>query len=420
MLRFLLISALAVLASARRSPNADYVEKILEAEFAGRYSNNIIEDALLDVPGLVTKYRYPLEVHTLTTSDGYILEVHRIPHGRDENNTPDSNKPVVLLMHGLWSSSADYVLLGPGNGLAYILAEAGFDVWMGNARGNYYSKRHLTLNSNGGRGNIDYWKFSWDEIGNLDLPVIIDHIIATTGQPKLHYIGHSQGSTTFLVLNSLRPEYNDKFISFHAMAPAAFFIHSQFGLWSVAPLEAFLEETLHAIGVAEILGNRDFFTWFAVNYCFEGTTIGNICDSILNGNNPEYYNSTLTPLFFGHTPAGCSLRQMSHYGQSINTKKFRRYNDIPIRNIEAYGRPTPPEYDLNKVTVPTYFHYSYGDVQADYRDVEYLADRLPNVVGRLLVERDSFNHFDFIWGVDAKDQLYDRLAELMLGYHKDE
>lgn len=53
----------------------------------------------------------------MTTSDGYILEMHRIKHGRDQNNVPDNNKPVVFVMHGLLCSSADWVLMGPGSGL---------------------------------------------------------------------------------------------------------------------------------------------------------------------------------------------------------------------------------------------------------------------------------------------------------------
>ncbi|XP_013199126.1 lipase 1 [Amyelois transitella] len=417
MLRLVLIGVLVALASARRSPHADYVEEYVKAEGAGRYSDNIIEDALLDVPDLVKKYGYPFEAHTLTTPDGYILEVHRIPHGRDQNNTPDSNKPVVFLMHGLYSSSADYIVLGPGNAIAYVLAEAGFDVWLGNARGNYYSRRHVTLNPNGGRGNLDFWQFSWDEIGNMDLPTVIDHIIETTGQPKLHYIGHSQGCTTFLVLNSLRPEYNEKFVSFQALAPAAFFVYNEdLSYRLAAPLEAVFEEILNAVGYLEILGNREFFTFFATNFCVDGL-IAEACHAILNNANPEYYNTTMTPLFLGHAPAGASVLQMTHYGQSINTKKFRRYNHLPIKNIEVYGRPTPPEYDLSKVTVPTYLHFGYADVQADYRDINYLGDQLPNLVARMPVDRVSFNHLDFVWGIDAKEQLYLKLVDIMLSYH---
>ena len=45
-------------------------------------------------------------------------------------------RPVVFLQHGLMASSADWVLSGPGHALAYQLWEAGYDVWLGNFRGN--------------------------------------------------------------------------------------------------------------------------------------------------------------------------------------------------------------------------------------------------------------------------------------------
>lgn len=54
--------------------------------------------------------------------------------------------------------------------LAFYLVESGYDVWMGNARGNKYSQWHLTKNPN----NADFWEFSMDEFAMLDMPDTID------------------------------------------------------------------------------------------------------------------------------------------------------------------------------------------------------------------------------------------------------
>lgn len=64
---------------------------------------------------------------------------------------------------------------------------------------------------------------SWHEMGTVDLPAVIDYVLQTTGENKLHYIGHSMGSTAGLVLLSVKPEYNQKLHSLIALAPVAFF-----------------------------------------------------------------------------------------------------------------------------------------------------------------------------------------------------
>lgn len=65
---------------------------------------------------LIKKYGYNGEQHTVTTSDGYTLELHRIT-GRANSSDSQMQKPVAFVMHGLLCSSAIWVLAGPGKGL---------------------------------------------------------------------------------------------------------------------------------------------------------------------------------------------------------------------------------------------------------------------------------------------------------------
>lgn len=60
------------------------------------------------------------------------------------------------------------------------------------------------------------------QIGTTDLPTMIDQVLHVTRYEKLHYIGHSQGTTSFFVMCSERPEYNDRILSMQALAPVAF------------------------------------------------------------------------------------------------------------------------------------------------------------------------------------------------------
>lgn len=66
---------------------------------------------------------------------------------------------------------------------------------------------------------------SWHEIGTQDLPAMIDYVLETTNQRSLSYVGHSQGTTSFFVMTSEKPEYNQKIKSMHALAPVAYIGH---------------------------------------------------------------------------------------------------------------------------------------------------------------------------------------------------
>ena len=51
----------------------------------------------------------------------------------------------MLLQHGLLQSSAVWVDNGPTQALAFILADAGFDVWLVSPANNYHCFTAFTL-----------------------------------------------------------------------------------------------------------------------------------------------------------------------------------------------------------------------------------------------------------------------------------
>ena len=78
-----------------------------------------------------------------------------------------------------------------------VIAFLGYDVWMGNTRGNTYSKNHTTLDTCS--SCPEFWNFGWHESGMYDLAAAIDYILAITKQESLYYIGHSMGTTEYMV-----------------------------------------------------------------------------------------------------------------------------------------------------------------------------------------------------------------------------
>ena len=68
---------------------------------------------------------------------------------------------------------------------------------MGNTRGNTYSKNHTRLDTCS--SCRDFWNFGWQEAGRFDLAGVIDYILNVTGNDGVYYVGHSQGTTEYLV-----------------------------------------------------------------------------------------------------------------------------------------------------------------------------------------------------------------------------
>lgn len=151
------------------------------------------------------------------TEDGYILTIHRIlPKKHSDFKGP------AFLMHGLFRNSHDYIATGPKIALAYYLADHGYDVWLGNARGSKYSMEHERHHHE----SKDFWKFSFHEIGLLDVSAMLDFMLDQTKEAKTFYVGHSQGACSLLALLSSEPRYNDIISQGHLLAPAVFLEYS--------------------------------------------------------------------------------------------------------------------------------------------------------------------------------------------------
>ena len=113
--------------------------------------------------------------------------------------------------------SAAWVVNDADKAPAFLLARAGFDVWLGNNRGNVYSNRHVNMT----KDQKEFWDFDFEEMGLFDQPANIEHILNTTGLEKLSaYIGHSQGTSQMFIGTSMMPEYfKEKLGIFIAFAP---------------------------------------------------------------------------------------------------------------------------------------------------------------------------------------------------------
>ena len=358
---------------------------------------------------LIASKGYPLEVHKVVTADRYILTVLRIngPKSSAASKRSSSPRPAVLLQHGLLDSCAGWVVNEESEALAFILADRGYDVWLGNNRGNTYSLEHLpdevgneSLKKDWSPNTDRFWDFTFDEMIRFDVPDVVDYIVNTTGVEKIGYVGHSQGTLQMfgaLALSGmaagstgdgrdwqehLRPteallKLPQRVAFFNAFGPVTFAANVDSTLLDVL-IKLQLDEAYYLLGKQEFLPSSPLLRLIGDAAC---RAYPPACEDIffllcgydhgLGGN----LNATRLPVFTYNTPAGTSVKNMVHWGQLVREGQrmqklpggalyFRAYDfGSPEKNVAYYGvydadrNPfgvqssdgMPPAYDLRAV-----------------------------------------------------------------------
>ncbi|XP_016872034.1 lipase member K isoform X3 [Homo sapiens] len=348
--------------------------------------NNANPEANMNISQIISYWGYPYEEYDVTTKDGYILGIYRIPHGRGCPGRT-APKPAVYLQHGLIASASNWICNLPNNSLAFLLADSGYDVWLGNSRGNTWSRKHLKLSPK----SPEYWAFSLDEMAKYDLPATINFIIEKTGQKRLYYVGHSQGTTIAFIAFSTNPELAKKIKIFFALAPVVTVKYTQSPMKKLTTLsrrvvkvlfgdKMFHPHTLFDQFIATKVCNRKLFRRICSNFLFT-----------LSGFDPQNLNMSRLDVYLSHNPAGTSVQNMLHWAQL-----------------------TPPLYNITKMEVPTAIWNGGQDIVADPKDVENLLPQIANLIYYKLIPH--YNHVDFYLGEDAPQEIYQDLIILMEEY----
>ncbi|ESO93372.1 hypothetical protein LOTGIDRAFT_161944 [Lottia gigantea] len=365
-------------------------------------------EVCMNVTELLTSKGYPCEEYTVETADGFLLGVQRVPHGRN-NQYLGSDRPVVFLQHGLLCSATNWVTNLVNESLAFILADAGYEVWLGNSRGNTYSRRHKTLNPN----QDEFWAWSWDEMGRYDFPAMIDYALKLSGKSSLYYVGHSQGTTQAFAHLSQNPEFEKKIDIFFALAPVATVGHMKSPIRYLSDLP---DEALYfVLGRKDFLPNLDLIKVLADTVC-EDKSLRFLCSNLLfliAGYDTKNLNNTRLPVYLNHTPAGSSVQDIIHFLQGYRTGLFKMYNYGSVdENLKHYNQSDPPIYDVSNIKeTPIVVIYGDEDWLADLQDVNALLPKLKTLQSKH--EIASYDHLDFIWGENAALKVYNIIIDII-------
>lgn len=365
-----------------------------------------IEDTYLNFTELTTKYGYPTEEHSVITDDGYILRIFRI---LPKCNGTSKALPVVT-MHGIYDSSDEYILPGPKTGLGYVLSRNCYDVWAANHRGNVYSRRHVRLNPD---TDLEFWEYTFDEHGYYDIPAIVDYVLNATQQTKLNYIGHSQGTTDFFVMTSLRPEYNDKIQLSLLIAPVAYMGHIRsFIPKLLAQAHAPLAQILKQLGIGELLGRRQIVHFVTEFLCqFAPEDICGVGFTLTTGYKQGYIKPRNLAVVFGHLISGISSKDLTHFAQLISSGRFQRFDYGMAGNMKKYGSVIPPEYELSKITSAVVLLCARNDYVSELEDIAILRSKLQNVVEYYIVRDPYWSHNDYFYATKAPKLVFPKILE---------
>ncbi|KAM1016035.1 hypothetical protein ACFX13_046515 [Malus domestica] len=360
---------------------------------------------------------YTCQEHKVTTEDGHILGLQRIPKGRSGEETP--NKKPVLLQHGLLMDASAWLLNPPDQALAFILADNGFDVWLANTRGTKSSRGHTSLTPN----DPAYWDWSWDELAAYDLPALLKYVNNQTGQ-NLHYVGHSLGTLTALAAFSQEKLLN--LLRSAALLTPIAYLGQMSSLFIRILMDLFLSEKLKLLGLHEVPngGDSNLSIFCSQNLNSETQALveficktpGVDCSDLLatiTGPNCCLSSASKAALF-KNFPQSTATKNMIHLSQMVRMGTLEMYDyGNEDTNMEHYKQPTPPVYNMANIPkdVPLFLSYGGRDALSDVNDVGLLLDNLKDHdKDKLVVEYiEDYAHMDFIMSVNANQLVYDPL-----------
>jgi lysosomal acid lipase/cholesteryl ester hydrolase len=366
-----------------------------------------------DFVELCELYGYYAEEHIVQTKDGYLLGLHRLgwKKGEDEasvrvNRGEEGSlkKKVVYLHHGLMMNSEIWVCLTEQERcLPFLLVERGYDVWLGNNRGNKYSKKSTTMTPN----EAKFWSFSIDQFAFHDIPDSIDYILSTTHQPTLSYIGFSQGTAQAFAALAVHPQLNQKVDLFVALAPAM----NPPGVAS-GIVDSFVKTSPEVLFL--MFGRRALLTsttmWQAILYPPIFVRLIDLSLSFLFGWRTKNIQPHQKLAAYPHLYSFTSTKSVVHWFQIIRHGKFQMYDDeyqAPW-NVDSARFYKVPRFPTRNIKTPVLLVYGGSDSLVE---INTMLKELPKHT--IAKEVPHYEHLDFLWAHDVDKLVFPHVFQAL-------
>ena len=350
------------------------------------------EDLDIYYKDFMKSYGYTLEENPVTTEDGFILSLWHlkpeVPNGK-----------VVFFQHGLADTSWCFFQLGEKS-LPFLLLKEGYDVWLGNTRGNIFSSNHINKKTNDIINGFD--DYTIDDFALIDLPTMVKYVKSTTGIEKMSYICHSQGSTIFIMLSMHDPSFiQSTFDHFSSIGTVPNIKYAQFGAIE------FLDKIYGVAAAVKIFNTLNLSNTqrnLIAGFCKLAPGIcGKIFDSgasIKPSGRMDYKNIYN---FLYYYPGGTCRINLLHWSQIHTMKQLVYYN--PNFDEERTAKPYNIE-NLKKWKVKALIARTDDDTLSSYEDVTEFYNTIEDKSNVELLDLTKYGHVDVLSADSAYEDIF--------------
>ena len=343
----------------------------------------------------IQNHGYKLDVHEVTTADGYILSLwHLLP------KTTTTTTKVAYFQHGLADTAWCFFQLD-SKSLPFLLIKEGYDIWLGNSRGNVFSTKHKTKDPN--KANSGYFNFTMDDNVKYDLPSTIKYIKSKTGGKKMTYIAHSQGSTIFFMLYMTNPSLvESSFDHFASIGTVPNIAYATF-----KPIDL-LDKIYGILKVLKPVENT-----LNLSHA-QRLTVATFCKTIIN-NCKGFFESgaCIKPTgrvdykkvynYLYYYPGGASKLTLLQWSQIHTEKKLCYYNP-------NYDKDKKAKYynvnNLRKWKIKAIVARTDSDTFSSYQDVTELYNLVENKSYMKLLDIKNYGHLDVLAADSAYNDIF--------------
>jgi len=319
-----------------------------------------------------------IAVHNFVTKDGMTLAMWRVPGDVSKPRRP------VLIMHGFECSSRDWFAGLDADSLPWLMWRSGFDVWVGNSRGNYLS---TTPN----------WAWTQLQMGDIDLPTMVDAILADTGAKSLVYIGHSLGGLNGFMHFSENATTAKRISHFVGLAPAVYLTQQRY-TWNV--LAKFHVDDIVSLATAKPGTSFAVYEEMQRDKCYAQSFVGACWDCALDmGGSYQAGDKGFASEChekFRCIPAGTSSDTLRAFADALRAGGFQQY-------LRTIGR----EINFTKLTIPIAVAAGEKDLfmtPADVKKTQTACTRSSDI--SKFWELGNGGHMDLVWGKEAPAVVY--------------